>query len=388
MLIKSENLVTLIIKRTCLLLTATILLGGCIQESAENFNEEFPTYSTNSVSQKAEPAQPTSQPANSTTESNKRQNKAPSNSQARIESKEAHNSILLESVREQDLAGVKAALANGADANASNPNAITALMFAALNGNADVFNVLLEADADVNIESGEGETALMYAAGEGHLEMAQILIEKGADIDVQDAGDVGTTALMRAAAGGHIKIVKLLLANHADATTQTPYGDTALTIAQHNGYTEIVELLKKADPHLKKDSIKVNPSTNPPTFDDYPVDTVTLTKHAPIDFDSHPKAYTFRDALKYGIKDGPNFAQHYTIATWGCGTTCQAFAIVDAYTGAVYFPEFVSAVGLDFRLDSNLLVVDPPETIQSTYVPPGVETQYFIWNNKQLLRIE
>jgi hypothetical protein len=76
------------------------------------------------------------------------------------------------------------------------------------------------------------------------------------------------------------------------------------------------------------------------------------------------------------------------LPTWGCGTTCQAFAIVDAYTGAVYFPEFVSAVGLDFRLDSNLLVVDPPETIQSTYVPPGVETQYFIWNNKQLLRIE
>jgi len=171
-----------------------------------------------------------------------------------------------------------------------------------------------------------------------------------------------------------------------DSTTQSLYGDTALTIAQHNGYTEIVELLKKADPHLKKDSIEVNPSTNPPTFDDYPVDTVTLTQHAPIDFDSHPKASTFRDALKYGIKEGPNFAQHYTIVTFGCGTTCQAFAIVDAYTGAVYFPDFVSSVGVKFRLNSNLLIVDPPEDLQ--YAPPGVETQYFIWKDKQLLPIE
>lgn len=134
---------------------------------------------------------------------------------------------------------------------------------------------------------------------------------------------------------------------------------------------------------------KVHQNTNPPTFDDYPVDTVPFTgNHSPIDFDSHPDAYTFRDALNYGIQYGPNFAQNYTIVSWGCGTTCQAFAIVDAYTGAVYFPKFVSSVGLAFRLDSNLLIVDPPKNIQSTYVPPGVETQYFIWKDKQLLPIE
>lgn len=384
------NLKKMIIKKSyllfCSVLTSTILLGGCIQEPAENLNQESTTDSTNSVSPKTEPAKPASQPASSTRESNKVKNKVTSNSQATIKSQETHNLILLEAVRDQNLAGVKTALANGADANASNPNAITALMFAALNGNLDVFNVLLEAGADVNLESGEGETALMYAAGEGHLEMAQILIEKGADVNVQDGGDGGTTSLIRAAAGGHIEIVKLLLANHADVTTQTPYGDTALTIAQDNGYTEIVELIKKADPHLKKDSIQVNPRTNPPTFDDYPVDTVALTKHAPIDFDSHPKAYTFRDVLNYGIQDGPNFAQHYTIVTFGCGSTCEAFVIVDAYTGSVYFPEFSSSVGLEFRLDSNLLIVDPPDYLQ--YAPPMVKTEYFVWNNKQLLPIE
>lgn len=134
---------------------------------------------------------------------------------------------------------------------------------------------------------------------------------------------------------------------------------------------------------------KVHQNTNPPTFEDYPVDTVPFTgNHSPIDFDSHPDAYTFRDALNYGIQYGPNFAQNYTIVSWGCGTNCQAFAIVDAYTGAVYFPKIFSSVGLAFRIDSNLLIVDPPENIQSTYVPPGVGTQYFIWKDKQLLPIK
>ncbi|HEY9903259.1 MAG TPA: ankyrin repeat domain-containing protein [Candidatus Sericytochromatia bacterium] len=51
---------------------------------------------------------------------------------------------------------------------------------------------------------------------------------------------------MNAAAGGHIEIVRLLLANGADVTIQTLYGDTALTLAQKNGYLKIVELLEKA----------------------------------------------------------------------------------------------------------------------------------------------
>lgn len=159
------------------------------------------------------------------------------------------------------------------------------------------------------------------------------------------------------------------------------------TIKQNKAQNSIfLEAVENQDLEAVK---KVSQNTNPPTFDDYPTHTIPFTgNHSPIDFDSHPDAYTYRDALNYGIQFGPNFAQHYTIVTWGCGTTCEAFAIVDAYTGAVYFPQFVSSVGLDYRLDSNLLIVDPPETIQSTYVPPGVETEYFIWKDKQLLPIE
>jgi ankyrin repeat protein len=172
--------------------------------------------------------------------------KVTQNSNAAVKQNETQNLILLEAVENQDIEGAKAALAKGADANAGNPAAISALMLAASNGNLDIFNALLDAGADVNLESGEGETALMYAAAGGHLEMTKTLLEKGPYINVQHGGDVGATALINAAAGGHIEIVRLLLANGADVTIQTLYGDTALTLAQENGYLEIVELLEKA----------------------------------------------------------------------------------------------------------------------------------------------
>lgn len=68
-------------------------------------------------------------------------------------------------------------------------------------------------------------------------------------------------------------------------------------------------------------------------------------------FDSHPaKAWSgvpakpvldtpdkrlFRTALREGAAQGPNFAGHMTIVRWGCGTSCVAWAAVDARTGRV-----------------------------------------------------
>jgi hypothetical protein len=31
-----------------------------------------------------------------------------------------------------------------------------------------------------------------------------------------------------------------------------------------------------------------------------------------------------------------NFAGHYRVATWGCGTDCRGFAIINKHTGATY----------------------------------------------------
>ena len=41
----------------------------------------------------------------------------------------------------------------------------------------------------------------------------------------------------------------------------------------------------------------------------------------------------FRDAKE---KVGPNFAGHYIVVQWGCGTSCVMMVIVDALTGKIY----------------------------------------------------
>jgi hypothetical protein len=43
---------------------------------------------------------------------------------------------------------------------------------------------------------------------------------------------------------------------------------------------------------------------------------------------------------------GPNFAGHYIVVTWACGSPCEMMAIVDAATGRVYNPP----ISEDFRL--------------------------------------
>jgi hypothetical protein len=44
----------------------------------------------------------------------------------------------------------------------------------------------------------------------------------------------------------------------------------------------------------------------------------------------------FRTRIREAAREGPNFAGHYTIAEWGCGTSCVSISVVDAETGTVY----------------------------------------------------
>src|ERR1035438_1603912 len=40
--------------------------------------------------------------------------------------------------------------------------------------------------------------------------------------------------------------------------------------------------------------------------------------------------------MREGAAMGPNFAGHYTIVTWGCGSSCVSAVVVNANTGAVH----------------------------------------------------
>jgi hypothetical protein len=56
----------------------------------------------------------------------------------------------------------------------------------------------------------------------------------------------------------------------------------------------------------------------------------------------------FRTRIREGAKSDVEFAGHYTIPRWGCGTDCNGFMIVDSISGRVY--DGFGVAGLPFRL--------------------------------------
>jgi hypothetical protein len=100
--------------------------------------------------------------------------------------------------------------------------------------------------------------------------------------------------------------------------------------------------------------------TPPPMIADYPTKTLYSQKPAPVDFKSHPKAWTYRTRLREGAAKGPNFAGHYTLVRWGCGSSCLYFAVVDAISGRVIFPEkiipiFFIGLPQDAEIDYDMI---------------------------------
>lgn len=131
--------------------------------------------------------------------------------------------------------------------------------------------------------------------------------------------------------------------------------------------------------------------TVPPKFSDFAINSGDKYegKTAPINFASHLGATMFKTKLIEGIKEAPNFAFYYHLITWGCGTECQQIGIIDARDGKVYFADFASAEGIDFRLDSKLLIVNPIENIIEVYGNDsskwldGLYTSYYLWENNK-----
>jgi hypothetical protein len=105
-----------------------------------------------------------------------------------------------------------------------------------------------------------------------------------------------------------------------------------------------------------------------PPYSKYPVSSTYKGKPAPAQPTSK-FAQRYRTVIREGAKKGPNFAGHYTVVFWGCGTACAQFAIVDAENGKVFDPPFKGVSfenpqggffkqsGIHYELNSSLLVL-------------------------------
>ena len=94
-----------------------------------------------------------------------------------------------------------------------------------------------------------------------------------------------------------------------------------------------------------------------PRPSDYPATPYTGPNAAP-DVGSDPLSRRYRTQLRGWAKEKPNFAGHYILATWGCGTGCTQIAVIDAKTGKVFHPRG-ARVNHITDVDEDILVDDP-----------------------------
>ena len=152
-------------------------------------------------------------------------------------------SDIADAAQAKNAAAVKDLLKKGADVNAAQGDGMTALHWAALNGDADVAQMLLYAGANVGAKTRiGGYTPLHLAAQVGNASVIAPLVAAGAQVGAATA--TGATALMQAAHSGSADSARILLENGADPNAkETANGQTALMFAAAADRLDVVKLL-------------------------------------------------------------------------------------------------------------------------------------------------
>lgn len=92
-----------------------------------------------------------------------------------------------------------------------------------------------------------------------------------------------------------------------------------------------------------------------PKFRSYRTERSERVLHPKVDLQSAENGRMFRTVLRFGARKGPNFAGHYRVVVWGCGTSCANFAVINLITGKIIEAENFQAIdGVNFEVDDFL----------------------------------
>lgn len=153
-----------------------------------------------------------------------------------------------------------------------------------------------------------------------------------------------------------------------------------------------------ADPTVDRHTItRADLPADAPRFQDYQVPIYTGKPVRP-EVRSHRRSYLFRTELRDAAAEGPNFAGHYRLVSWGCGPVCYQWAVINLTSGRVFHPANLASTdhanveaslfeggiqAVHFHPDSRLLLVigevnqDPKQRGMS----------WFVWDGERFKRI-
>jgi uncharacterized protein len=155
----------------------------------------------------------------------------------------ASSAPLADAAQRGDQAVVAALLKQGTDVNAAQGDGMTALHWAAMNDEAELAALLLQAGANANPTTRIGAyTPLLLAARSGNARVIEWLLKGGADVNAKTAN--GTTALMFAAASGDVSAVTSLIAHGAELNAkESTRGLTAAMFAAASNSAAVITAL-------------------------------------------------------------------------------------------------------------------------------------------------
>ena len=138
-------------------------------------------------------------------------------------------------------------VAAGADPDALDDRHDTPWLVTGVTGSVAMLEALLPAHPDLTIRNRFGGLSPIPASERGHVEYLRRVVRTGVDLD--HVNDLGWTALLEAVLLGdggprHQEVVRILLAAGVDRTIPDSSGMTALQHAERLGHSEIVALLR------------------------------------------------------------------------------------------------------------------------------------------------
>ncbi|XP_001659522.2 ankyrin repeat domain-containing protein 27 isoform X2 [Aedes aegypti] len=130
--------------------------------------------------------------------------------------------------------------------NATNGDGCTALHIAAISGNLDMINILLDHRVSVTARNKSGCTALHLACRERRLNVIKLLLSRCRSDDIIDLKDCrGDTPLHYAVEQNQLRIVEILLSAKADKSLRNLAGRRPLDIARERLFFNVINVLER-----------------------------------------------------------------------------------------------------------------------------------------------